>query len=195
MASKHLDLLAYAKKIRCDAINSVRKLFSKSMEHAWVEAFVNYYPSRGTVQHGNVTHPQAPADTWVPIDPSYKQHTFKAGLNLKDSVAFDAQGFVDAAKQGATVNEAQGWVQNLNQTNIKTKLDQYQASIKTKIDATNGGNATVGDVLGSQTIIKDDIPYFAGSLKNKITAIGERYSQLPESLRAQFRYGIFYDQY
>jgi hypothetical protein len=135
------------------------------------------------------------ADTWVPIDPSYKQHTFKAGLNLKDSVAFDAQGFVDAAKLGATVNEAQGWVQNLNQTNIKTKLDQYQASIKTKIDATNGGNATVGDVLGTQTIIKDDIPYFAGSLKNKITAIGERYSQLPESLRAQFRYGIFFDQY
>jgi hypothetical protein len=165
------------------------------MEHAWVEAFVNYYPSRGAVQQGNITNPQAPADTWVPIDPSYKQHTFKEGLNLKDSVAFDAQGFVDAAKQGATVNEAQGWVQNLNQVNIKTKLDQYQASIKTKIDVTNGGNATVGDVLGTQTIIKDDIPYFAGSLKNKITAIGERYSQLPESLRAQFRYGIFFDQY
>ena len=168
------------------------------MEHAWVETYVNYYPGRGATHTGNPSNPARATqgtrgDSWIPIDPSYKQHSFKAALDLKTSTPFDAQGFIDAAKVGATINEAEGSVQNLNQANIKAKLDQYQQAIKTTID--QKPNATVGDVLGTQTILPDTEPYLAGSLPNKVTAIGERYSTLPESLRAQFRYGLYLDQF
>jgi hypothetical protein len=195
------------------ALVSGGRVSSIRMEHAWVEAWVSFYPSRGEKHKGNPAATIVTAagsggsgsssnvssgtkgDTWVPINPSYKQHAFANGMNLKDSVAFDATGFLSAAQQGATVNEAQGWVQNLNQANIKTRLDQYQASIKAEID--KKPNATVGDVLGTQTIVADPLPYLAGSLSadNKITAIGERYSTLPNSLRAQFRYGLYRDQF
>jgi transglutaminase-like putative cysteine protease len=170
------------------------RIVSVRMEHAWVEAYVSMFPSRGAKHVGGVT----PGDHWIPIDPSYKQHTFKAGMNLKDTVGFDAQSFVDAAKQGATVDEAEGWVQNLNQTNVKTRLDQYQQSIKQTIDNSvpNGaGTATVGDVLGTQTITPDKNPFLVGVLKNPVIAVGERYSSLPNSLRAQFRYGLYADQF
>jgi transglutaminase-like putative cysteine protease len=168
------------------------RIVSVRMEHAWVEAYVSMFPSRGAKHVGGVT----PGDHWVPIDASYKQHTFKDGMNLKDTVGFDAQRFVDAAKQGATVNEAEGWVQNLNQTNIKTRLDQYQQSIKQAIDNNKpNGTATVGDVLGTQTITPDKNPFLAGVLKVPVVATGERYSSLPNSLRAQFRYGLYADQF
>lgn len=185
------------------ALVSGGRISAIRMEHVWVETWVSFYPSRGEQHIGNpaasITAGNVSAgtkgDTWVPINPSYKQHTFAAGMNLKDQVAFDSNGFLSAAQQGATVNETQGWVQNLNQANIKSRLDQYQAAIKARID--QNPNATVGDVLGTQTIIANSLPYLAGSLSadNRIVAIGERYARLPESLRAQFRYGIYLDQF
>lgn len=181
------------------AMVSGGRITSVRLEHAWVETYVSFYPSRGAKHTGNPTDRSYPptlgtqGDAWVPLDPSYKQYNFNAGMNLKSEVAFDAQGFIDAAKQGATVNEAEGSVQNLNQTNIKAKLDAYQQSIKTRLDQTPA--ATVGDVLGTQTILKDPLPYFAGSLQTEIKAIGERYSRLPNSLRAQFRYSLAADDY
>ena len=38
------------------------------MEHVWVEAFINYTPSRGA------KHFNGKGDTWIKLDPSYKSH-------------------------------------------------------------------------------------------------------------------------
>ena len=70
------------------------------MEHVWVEAFVDFYPSRGAKN-------LAP-DTWVPMDASYKQYAYTEGLDLAAGVPFDAQDFLTAAQDGATVNEQEG---------------------------------------------------------------------------------------
>ena len=45
------------------------------------------------------------------------------------------------ARQGATVNEAEGWVQNLNQSAIQSQLTDYQARLKTYIDSTPSGTS------------------------------------------------------
>jgi transglutaminase-like putative cysteine protease len=168
---------------------SAGRIKTMRIEHAWVEAYVSFFPSRGAKHIGGVTS----GDHWIPLDPSYKQHSFSDGMNLKDTTYFDTTAFVNAAKVGATVNEAEGWVQNLNQANIKTKLDEYQSSIKQTIDAKP--NATVGDVLGTQTILPEKMPFFSDTLKNNVVAVGERYSALPNSLRAQFRYGLYADAF
>jgi Transglutaminase-like superfamily len=165
------------------------RIKSIRMEHAWVEAYVSMFPGRGSKHVGGVTS----GDNWVPLDASFKLCDFSDGMDLKDGVYFDTQGFLDAARQGATVNDAEGWVQNLNQANVKTKFDQYQQSIKQRVD--QKPNATIADVLGTQTIRPEKTPYFSDVLKNRVSAIGERYSQLPNSLRAQFRYGIYFDQF
>jgi hypothetical protein len=39
--------------------------------------------------------------------------------------------------QGATVNETEGWVQNLNQTSLNQSLTDYQTRIKTYLDQNN----------------------------------------------------------
>jgi hypothetical protein len=156
------------------------------MEHVWVEAFVDFYPSRGAK---NI----AP-DTWVPMDASFKQYTYTDGMDLQAGVPFDANDFLTAAQQGATVNEQEGWVQNLNQGNIQTKLTQYQQQLQSFIESQNP-DATVGQVLGAKTIQQSSAPVLAASLPYKLVATGNRYSALPDSLRHKFQYSLYANAY
>jgi len=152
------------------------------IEHVWVEAFVNYNPSRGTKA--------TPGDTWVPLDPSWKQYVMTRGMDIQDNVAFDAQGFSDAAQQGATVNQNDGSVQNLNQANMQTQFLAYQAQVKNYINGQNA-NATVADVLGTQQIKSQSLPYLPASTPYPIQTIAQRYSELPDNLRHHFDYQLY----
>ena len=74
-------------------------------------------------------------------------------MDLKTAVPLDATALLNAAQQGATVNAAQGWVQNLNQSAIQSQLTDYQARLKAYIDASaTGPGSTVGDVIGKKII-------------------------------------------
>ena len=160
------------------------------LEHAWVEAHLSFYPSRGARHIPGVSQ----GDTWVPMDASFKQYTFTAGVDLAQQVSFDTQALVDAAGVGASVDESEGWVQNLNQANIESEFAGYQARLESHLGS-RYPDASVGDILGTQEIIPDTAPYFAGTLKTAITATAARFSALPEALRAQFRYRLFADDW
>ena len=152
------------------------------LEHVWVEAFVDYVPSRGAVNKVG--------DTWIPLDASFKQYQFKAGMNLKTAVPFDAQGFVDQIKQGATINDSEGWVQGINQSAIQSQLQAYQQQVKTYIDNQNP-SATVGDVLGSKTIVARNDSIFLGSLPYKKLADAGQFTAIPDGLRHQFQFNLY----
>ena len=57
-------------------------------------------------------------------------------MDLSSNVPLDANALLAAARQGATVNEAEGWVQNLNQSAIQSQMASYQTRLKTYIDST-----------------------------------------------------------
>jgi len=130
----------------------------------------------------------------VPLDASYKQYTFKNGMDLQTAVPLDAQALMSAAQQGAQVNEAEGWVRNLNTAALEQQLKTYQNQLKTYIDSQNAGQSTVGDVLGQRTATIDPLPYLAGTLPYTIKARGQQYSEVPDSRRARFKYEIYTDQ-
>ncbi|QZA80713.1 transglutaminase-like domain-containing protein [Deefgea piscis] len=152
------------------------------MEHVWVEAFVDYVPSRGAVNKK--------PNTWVPLDASFKQYTYKAGMDLQQNVPFDGKGLADQLKAGATINEAEGWVQNVNQTALQNSLSSYQAQLKTYIDSQKA-NATVGDVLGSQQVVIANPSILFGTLPYKTLAEAGKFSALPDSFRHKFQYKLF----
>jgi hypothetical protein len=85
--------------------------FSKvRMEHVWVQAYVNWAPSRGARQGGyNLTpaqtppqhvNPNGPLNAWVPLDASFKQYSYSQGLDLKTAVPLDANALLTAAQAG-----------------------------------------------------------------------------------------------
>ena len=160
------------------------------IQHTWVEALIQYHPGRGA-RH---TPGQSQPDTWVPLDASYKQYTFKTGMDLQTAVPLDAQALLSAAQQGADTNPTEGWVRNLNTTALQSQLSNYQARLKTYIDRQNGGHSTVGDVLGQRSAQIHPLPYLAGSLPYTVKARTSQFSEVPDSLRAKFKYSIHPDQ-
>jgi len=155
------------------------KLFR--MEHTWVEAFVDFMPSRG-MKDGS-------KDTWIPLDPSFKQYDFVEGYDLEQQLPFDGQALVDELTSSATINEDQGWYQNLSSQTIKQRLDSYQQQLIDYVENQNS-EATVSEVLGLQEIrVLNPQPLAAGLPYDHIVTTQE-FSEVPNNLRHRFKYEI-----
>jgi len=109
-------------------------------------------------------------DAWIPMDASFKQYTYSDGMDLQQAVPLDAAALISAAGQGAQVNEAEGWVQHLNTAALQGQLSAYQQRLKTYIDRQNGGQSTVGQVLGQRSAQIDPLPFFAATLPYEVKA-------------------------
>ncbi|MCP4548429.1 MAG: transglutaminase domain-containing protein, partial [bacterium] len=144
------------------------------MEHVWVEAWVDFKPSSGAIHRKG--------DTWVPMDASFKQYAFTEGMNIQENVPFDAQKFADHIVQTAQISEAEGWVSGIDQNYMQTALEGYQNQITDYISRTSA-DATVGEVLGTQTIIPSNRTMLAGGLPYKVLARGNTYTELPPVAR------------
>ena len=179
------------------------------MEHVWVQAYVNWAPSRGARQGGQTTtpptsypagststsaqhvNPNGQLNAWVPLDASFKQYSYSAGLDLKTAVPLDANALLAASQVGATVNAAQGWVQNLNQAAIQTELANYQTRLKAYIDSTPTGiSSTVGDVIGKKIIPQQIQPLLAGTLPYTTVLEASQVAAIPASQQHQFTYQL-----
>ena len=62
------------------------KTTSVRLEHVWVEAFVNMYPSFGTKP--------GPGNAWVPLDPSFKEQEINTSVDISKLVAFNESDYL-----------------------------------------------------------------------------------------------------
>ncbi|MCU7849531.1 MAG: hypothetical protein KZQ89_16380 [Candidatus Thiodiazotropha sp. (ex Lucinoma kastoroae)] len=154
------------------------------MEHVWVETAIDYHPSRGAVNKA--------ADSWVAMDPSYKQYEYLQGLDVIQISGIDpdqlAQDFIDSG----TVNEQEGWVTGFDPTILQTAQTQAQTQLETYIQD-NLTNPTVGDVIGGRSTIVKEYPVLPSSLPNRIVTEGARYGAIPVSLQQQITYAFSKD--
>jgi hypothetical protein len=165
------------------ALTEGGKISSARFEHVWVEAWIDYFPSRGA------RHIDGQGEMWVPLDASYKQYAYAQGIDLQAAVPFDAQSFVDQLKSSATINEAQSYATGVNGQLVQQALGDYQSRVEAYI-AEQHPNATVGDVLGKKEIVVKDYPYLAGTLPYKTSVRGAAYALLPASLRHTLSFSV-----
>ena len=144
------------------------------LEHVWVEAAVDYFPSRAAVNRS--------ADAWIPMDPSYKQYTDQQGLDVAAITGIDGQALADSFAQSGTVDDADGYVQGLDPTIIQNAEQQAQQKLQDYI-TNNMTNPTVGDVIGGRRVIVKSYPTLSASLPNHVVVVGARYAELPDKLR------------
>jgi transglutaminase-like putative cysteine protease len=150
------------------------------IEHVWVEAFVDFNPSRGT-QNRTPT-------TWVPLDASYKQYQYTPGIGVSGAVTLDTATLAGQLSQGATVSS--DGITGLNTVPLYGAFTDFTARASSYI-ASQKANATVSDVLGTQSTIFEDLPLLAGALPYKTVAVGGIYSDLPDTLRWRVQYGVY----
>ena len=180
-----LRLLASA-KIPTKGMTVGGKIKYARIEHVYVEAWIDYIPSRGA-RH-------KVGDTWIPLDASFKQYNYTQGIDIKSAVPFDAQSFVDQITSTATINEAEGYVTNVNSSYIQQQMTDYQTRVQNYISQ-NYPNATVGDVLGKKEIIKQEFPILAGTLPYRMIVKGAIYSSIPDNLRHKITFNVVKDMY
>jgi hypothetical protein len=111
-------------------------------------------------------------------------------MDIKTNVPFDGSSFAAQVQSGATINAAEGWVQNINQAAVQQRLADYQTQVAQYISAQKPG-ATVGDVIGTQTVSQDNRSILAGTLPYARIATGARFQVMPDNLRWKFRYNVY----
>jgi|GEM_PF-1763806 len=161
------------------ALISGGRVQSFRIEHVWTEVYVQYHPHRGSKHQGGVTS----ADTWVPLDASFKMYQTIAPLNLGSPGAMlDGNALIDRLVDGADINETTGQYLNLNVVALNESVnDTLQNAIAYLSQNYNADE--LQKALDGKQIVKQELPYLAGSLPYKIKAIGARYDELPTSLR------------
>jgi len=73
---------------------------------------------------------------------------------------------------------------------METTLQNYQTQMESYITQTNP-DATVGEVLGTQTIIPINRPVLATGLPYPVMARGNTFKELPSSLRHHFKFSLY----
>ncbi len=151
------------------------------MEHIWVEAAIDYHPSKGAINKD--------ADSWVEMDPSYKQYEYLTGLDTLAISGIDPQALAQSFIDSGTVNETEGWVTGFNPAILETAQTQAQQKLETYIQ-NNLTDPTVGDVIGGRKTIIKEYPVLPSSLPNPIKVTGTRYDKLPAALQQTITYGF-----
>lgn len=138
-------------------------------EHVWVE-----------VKQG--------AD-WFALDPSYKQYTYSDGVDLRSAVPFDGQGLLTQLQSSSISNEAEGWVQGVDANLIQNELNSYQAELEAYLNS-NSPQATLGDVLGLQSITSSGTTALENAAPNYSIQLSTVVDQLPETLFHKFQFQL-----
>ncbi|HEY5604472.1 MAG TPA: transglutaminase-like domain-containing protein [Gammaproteobacteria bacterium] len=98
------------------------KIASVKMEHIWVEAAIDYQPSRGAKN--------LDADSWVAMDPSFK-YDYLEGLDAVAISGINPEPLANDFLGSGTVNESEGWVSGFDPTILQNAQTQAQNAFVT----------------------------------------------------------------
>ena len=135
------------------------------IEKVWVEAWIDYYPSWGA------RHKAGGEATWIPIDPSFKQYTYKQVFDMYALMGFNANEFLESY---------------IADTRDITAYQDYSMRMISFLDA-NYPDAEVEDIFGAseikqtKTIVKQEFPYLLGTLPYKVIVKAAQFSQAPST--------------
>ncbi len=151
------------------------------METVWVEAWIDYIPSRGAKHKIG--------DTWIPLDASYKQYEYKKGLDVQQITGFDPVAFADSLKSSGTYDPSTGSITGINTALVQSKIDEITNALKTHVDSLQ--NPTIGDVIGAKDIVKEELELLPASLPYKTILVGTRSAEISDNLRHKITVSIY----
>lgn len=150
-------------------------------QHIWVQAAVDFFPSRGAKNRS--------ADSWIELDPSFKQYEYQQGLDALQITGIDAESLANQFVSSGTVDEDQGFVQNLDPTALLNAQEQAQQALQDYID-NNLADPSVGDVIGGRRTIIQEYPTLPSGLPYGKYFQGPTYGELPNGLQNKVTLGV-----
>ncbi|TAL46033.1 MAG: hypothetical protein EPN89_11170, partial [Methylovulum sp.] len=143
------------------------------LEHVWVEAFVDYIPSRGAKHKVG--------DTWTPLDASFKQYSDIPSL-IPGDITADMATVVSNYMQSATQAPDGAWSTGFDTALLTTSVETVQAKISTLLEA-NPDKFTLEEIIGGRAISAFALPFLPGTLPYTVIAEAVKSPMLTESTR------------
>jgi hypothetical protein len=157
--------LASAAGVPITAVTGGGKITAFRLEHIWVEAALDFYPSGGAINKS--------ADAWVTLDPSFKQYVAEPAYDMHARLNFDGEQFMmDYIRNGADKTPYQHY--------SKKVLDHLKANMP---DWTLEGLYGHERVSPLKTTTGGDLRELAASLPYKIFVRGYTAGAIPDALR------------
>lgn len=156
------------------AVTSGGRITKLRLEHVWVEAWVDYVPSRGAVNRVG--------DTWIPLDASYKQYEITPPVDVEQQVPFDVSAALTQFQQAATVDTASGSVLAVDLEVVRDLAASYQSQLQASLEATHPEFTSV-QLYGWRHIVQQTPAVLAAGLPNQVLTVGARFATLPSTLR------------
>jgi hypothetical protein len=144
------------------------------MEHVWVEAYVDYAPSRGAVN-------RTPS-TWVPMDPSFKQYDFASQGDIAATLGFDKSAYQQAFLQSAVIDSNGNRLTGGNNTALANQVEVYQHNAVSWAKSVGLAEA-VDKLQRSKTIRPQTPPILLGTLPYKVLVQASKLQSLPANLQ------------
>lgn len=154
------------------------------MEHIWVEAAIDFHPSRGAINKS--------ADAWISLDASYKQYDYLQGLDVTTIAGVDPNALAQSFTQSGVSNTAEGWVSGHSFAILAAAQTQAQTALQTHI-RDSLPNATTTDVFGGHRIVLQTTSVLPTSLPVRSLVTGARYATLPAVLQNTYGLGFGVD--
>jgi hypothetical protein len=177
-----LDFAASAGTPTAGVSTGPSSLVAARLEHVWVEAFVDFVPSRGAVR--------GTGDTWVPLDASFKELTIIPGIDLDAAAGdFNAKDFFEQIAEGATVADPDGAVSDIDVAAVDRKFAELRDRIATYVSG-QGTPLTLGDLSGRKTVVPQTLSVLPASLPYEVLVRGASFAEVPDSLRHKLLFEV-----
>lgn len=144
-------------------------------EHVWVEAALDFYPSHGAINKS--------ADSWVALDPSFKQYVAERGYDMHSMLAFDGEQYLK---------------NYFADPRDKTPYQYYSELVTNHINTTNPDWTLLGlygheRISPLKEILGGNFPRFPASLPYKVVVRGYDAARIPDSLKQSITIDIATD--
>ncbi len=178
--------IAYASSggIPITGLVSGGKISTVQMEHVWVQAAVDYIPSRGVINKS--------ADSWVPMDASFKQYSFNSGLDPASTTGVDPKKALDDYAASGTVDLQASYVAGMDSALLDSSYDNSIAGLKSYIDQ-NIATIQSTRIVPGQLATKVVRGKLSATLPNRVVVIGAHYAALPSSLEQSMTFALGLD--
>lgn len=150
------------------------------MEHIWVEAWVDFIPSRGAKN--------LQPDSWVPLDASFKQYTFSDELDYKTNVQFDFDAYAQTIQENSVIDAQLGSVSGLPEDQIMEEIQPFFDQINQM--AADNNITEISEFVGGKAIVQVNMSLFSAGLPYELVVQDLHFSNLPDNFRYKFRYDL-----
>jgi hypothetical protein len=105
-------------------------------------------------------------------------------------MGLNATAFLEGIMGQSIIDEANSYLTGMNQSYVQEQMDLYTNNTLAYLEAKGLSNATLNDLLGYRTIIKEKLGILPNSLPYKSHKLAE-YSEIPDNLRHKIKFEIY----